>query len=50
MRNVPYSERIRQFVETNVQIYNIERGSASGILDYKVLTDPFTGRHLPEEL
>ena len=36
MRNVPYTDRIRNFVDTNVQIGNIMRGGVSDIVDYRL--------------
>ena len=48
MRNVPYSERIRQFVETNVELSKIRNDY--GFITERRTVDPLTGRHLPEEL
>jgi len=52
MRNVPYSERIRNFVETNLQIYNIQRNGNVGndITPPPSLYDPLNGRRLSEDL
>lgn len=50
MRNVPYSERIRNFVEKNIQIQSIQNGGVSTILDYRPMMDRLNGSRLPEEL